>query len=89
MAMSFGNRSCRMKACTIVATSRAMTVKAAIIESPIEINLVNMFVTVIEYLIAAIAAPVMGNEYAHHARENLLNENCVSYHIHIGSTRMY
>lgn len=48
MAMSLGKRLSRTKAWIIVATTRDMTVIAAIMDSPMERDLVNVFVTFIE-----------------------------------------
>lgn len=47
----------------------------AVAESRTDRVCVTVFVTSAEYLIVAIAAPVMGKVYAHQARENLLIQN--------------
>jgi len=74
MAMSLGKRSWRTKAWIVVAASRAITVNAETADSPQERDLVNTFVTFAVYLMVAIEAPVIGKVYAHHAKENLLNQ---------------
>lgn len=74
MEMSLGKRSRRTKACTMVETSKAVTVKVEMAENPTERAWVNAFVTSNEYLMVAIEKPVIGNVYAHQASENLLHQ---------------
>lgn len=69
----------------IVAVSRTVTVSTEMAHSPYASNLVNTFGTLIEYLMAAIDAPVIGKVYAHHARENLLNQEYALQSVRINS----
>jgi hypothetical protein len=61
MEISFGKRSPKTKAWTIVYTRRVDTVKVEIAERQIERDRVIMFVTAIVYFIVAMDAPVIGN----------------------------
>lgn len=69
--MSLGKRSRRTKAWTIVDTRRAVTVSVETTVSVTASACVTIVVTSFEYRIVAIAAPVIGNVYAHQASENL------------------
>lgn len=51
--------------------NKAQTVRVEIAESATESVSVNQLLTSAEYPIVAMAAPVIGNVYAHHANENL------------------
>lgn len=51
--------------------SRPKTVRVAITVRVVDKDLVTMFETSFVYVIVAIAAPVIGKVYAHHANENL------------------
>ena len=53
--------------------SRAMTVKVDMPGSARESDRAKIFSTSAEYLMVAIEALVIGNVYAHHASENLLD----------------
>lgn len=59
----------------MVVTSRAVTVKVEMAESPTESDCVSTLVTFMEYLMVAIEAPVIGKVYAHQASENLSNQD--------------
>lgn len=71
MAMSFGNRSRSTKAWMKVVTSNAPTVSVATEQRKTFKVFVTTFFTTFEYLMVAIAAPVIGKVYAHQANENL------------------
>ena len=75
IAMSLGKRSRSTKAWMIVVTRRDATMIIAVTESRTDRTCVNVFVTSVEYLIVAMAAPVIGKVYAHHASENLIIRN--------------
>lgn len=75
IAMSLGKRSRSTKAWMIVVTRRDATMIIAVTESRTDRTCVNVFVTSLEYLIVAMAAPVIGKVYAHQASENLLIQN--------------
>ncbi len=60
IAMSLGNRSWRTKACQIVTISRPVTLSVAATESMTDRAWVNTHVTSFEYLMVAMAAPVIG-----------------------------
>lgn len=60
MAMSFGNRSPRTKAWMMVVTSSADTISVATMQRTIVRVLLTMLVATSEYLIVAMAAPVIG-----------------------------
>jgi len=65
----------------IVVTSSAVTVSVAREQSMTARHFVAVLVMAVEYLTVAIAAPVMGKVYAHHANENLklTNETSISH----------
>lgn len=71
IAMSLGNRFLNTKAWRRVVTSKEVTTSVEIAVKIKAKVLVTQFVTSFEYLRVAIAAPVIGNVYAHHANENV------------------
>lgn len=71
IAMSLGKRSRSTNACSMVVTSRAVTVSVEITERITARAWVTPEVTSFEYLTVAMAAPVIGKVYAHQANENL------------------
>lgn len=75
IAMSLGKRSWCTKACMIVVTKRDPTMTVAMTERRTARTCVTIFVTSVEYLMVAMAAPVMGKVYAHQASENLMIQN--------------
>jgi len=58
--MSLGKRSLKTNACNIVDTRSAITVNVEIRANATHNDLVTIFGTWFEYLIVAIAAPVIG-----------------------------
>lgn len=62
----------------IVVTSSAVTVSVAREQSMTTRHFVTVLVTTAEYLMVAIAAPVMGKVYAHQVNENLKLTNVKS-----------
>lgn len=60
IAMSLGKRSRRTKACKTVVISRPVTASVAAAESMTDIACVITLLTSFEYLMVAMAAPVIG-----------------------------
>ena len=69
METSLGKRSLSTNAWNMVVTSRPATVTVAMPDSPMESATVRTLLTSVAYVIVAIDALVIGNVYAHHARE--------------------
>lgn len=71
--MSLGNKLRNTKAWMRVVTRRPNTVIVATADRKMARERVTQFVIAsFEYLIVAMAAPVIGNVYAHHVNENLM-----------------
>lgn len=71
MTISLGKRLWNTNACRIVEIRRADTVTAEMVERVMARAIVRTLVTSAVYLMVAMAAPVVGNVYAHQASENL------------------
>ena len=79
MAMSLGKRSWSTNACTIVDRRRADTASVETAENMTARTWVTPFVTSFEYLMVAMAMPVIGKVYAHHDNENLYIQEIIKF----------